>query len=92
MSKRFRATFKDNTYDFKIYSDEAEKLTFAYSGTVSTIYREAGKATTIWIIIPVIGGYIVVKIRIESKMLQWDFQIRRVSLNGKPLKLSTIKY
>ena len=41
MSKRFRATFKDNTYEFKIYSDEAEKLTFAYSGTVSTIYREA---------------------------------------------------
>jgi len=93
MSKQFKAVFKDNAYNFLIGSDNDDKMTFAYSGTVSTVYRESGRATTIWIVIPVLGGYIVVKIRIESKMLEWDLQMRKVILTPRgDLQLKTIKY
>jgi hypothetical protein len=60
-------------------SDDGFEACVYLEGTPVFVNREAnGGKRTVWVIIPVLGGYIVVKINTEKNRPQWSYEARRV--------------
>ena len=91
--------FKGENFEFladdDIKSPAKDIRTCVFDGSYWKLYRDGNN--TIFVIIPVIGGVVVVKIRINVRNKsglpsEWDVEIKRKSSGAKIPKASSVRY